>query len=395
MGGLIGLSRVNIDDYLDKLVGPRPNGSAAIEDAARFIEETLRNLTPNVEVQQFQATPWGLALLNTSTLVLILLAVILLHRRRHAASLIVLAAIPALVFVEMELLWSPISGLITAPARNIVASFPGPIGSPLVVFSAHYDTATQFGDHVHWLYTAVGCSLAMGLALCLAVAGLIRSRDLSRRLLRVTLPIVVLPFSVAFVQQSVGPMVREPSPGALDNAGSVAVLLKLADSLSKADEERNLSVELVFLSCEEERALGSQHFARDLETRHPGLVVNLEALGSPGKFAFANQERFLIRSYLPSASAVSAIQAAAKSLDLAPPVPMPLPGVMYTDGRSFLAAGLPAVTLLSHSEGGPRALHSVNDSRQRLSSTSLAQAHMLLQAVLAHAAQQADKADVE
>lgn len=391
MGGAIGLSCVTIDDYLDKLVGPRPNGSAAIEDAARFIEETLRNLTPNVEIQHFQATPWGLALLNASTLVLILLAVTLLYRRRQSASLVVLTAIPALMFVEMELLWSPISGLITAPARNIVASFPGAIGSPLVVFSAHYDTATQFGDHVHWLYAAVACSLGMGLALCLAVAGLFHKTDLSRRLLHVTLPIVVLPFAVAFIQQSVGPMVREPSPGALDNAGSVAVLLKLADSLSQAEEERDISVELVFLSCEEERALGSRHYARDLVSRQPGLVVNLEALGSPGEFAFANEERFLIQSYSPSASAVNAIQAAAKSRHMRPPVPMRLPGVMYTDGRSFLRAGLPAVTLLSLSEGGPRALHSIDDNRERLSSTALARAHMLLQAVIEHAAQQADE----
>ena len=81
---------MTIDDYLDKLVGPRPNGSAAIEDTARFIEETLRNLTPNVEIQHFQATPWGLALLNASTLVLIFLAVTLLYRRRQSASLVVL-----------------------------------------------------------------------------------------------------------------------------------------------------------------------------------------------------------------------------------------------------------------------------------------------------------------
>ena len=382
-----------IDDYLDQLVGPRPNGSAAIDATARFIEETLRGFTPDVAVQQFEATPWGLSLLSVATLVLIVLAVTALHRRRYVASLVLFVVVPTLMFVEMELLWSPVSGILTAPAKNIVASFPGPAGSPLIVFAAHYDTATQIGDHIHWMYAAIGCSIATVLALCLVVAGLIRRRDLPRRLILVSLPMIVLPFVVSFVQQSVGPLVRAPSPGALDNAGSVAVLLQLADSLSQIDEDRNISVVLAFMSCEEERALGSWHFAGKLETRRPALVVNLESIGSPGEFAFASEERFMFRSYSPTASAVDAVQAAARSRGLMVPSPMRLPGVMYTDGRSFLAAGFPTVTLISRSEGGPRGLHSIRDNRQRLSTESLTRAHALLEAVVARGAQLADRAD--
>ena len=34
--------------------------------------------------------------------------------------------------------------------HNVVGTFPGVAGGPTLVFSAHYDTATHFGDHFTW-----------------------------------------------------------------------------------------------------------------------------------------------------------------------------------------------------------------------------------------------------
>lgn len=373
---------MTIERYLDHLVGPRPNGSAAIDKTAAFIERSLQQATPHVEVDSFVATPYGLAIVNAVTFLLMIAAVAMLLRRRYALSLAGFVLVPMIVLVEMELLWSPISGFLTVPAKNITASFPASVDSPLVVFTAHYDTATQIGDHVHWQYAALASSVAVALALGLAILGLVLKRGLPRLLPLICSPLILIPFAVVFIQQSIGPLVEDPSPGALDNAGSVAVLLSLADSLSQSHQDPSVSVEFVFLSCEEERALGSWRFVRDLATRNPMVVINLESVGSSSELSYVSEERYLIQSYLPSAFAVELVQSAAKSLGWAPLRPMELPGVMYTDGRSFLAASLPAVTLISRDEGGPRGLHSARDGRERLSIESLARARDLLHAIV-------------
>ncbi len=55
-----------------------------------------------------------------------------------------------------------------------------------------------------------------------------------------------------------------------------------------------------------------------------------------------------------------------------------------TDARSFLAQGIPAVTLLSGPEGRlPRHLHSARDSRDRLSVPALERTVEFLEAIVA------------
>ena len=58
---------------------------------------------------------------------------------------------------------------------------------------------------------------------------------------------------------------------------------------------------------------------------------------------------------------------------------------MLTDARSLLAAGIPALTLRAYAaEGFPRGLHSLHDSRDRLSVEALEQVTNLLAAVILH-----------
>ena len=372
---------MTIEQSLDRLIGPRPNGSPEIEEVATYLEGALESLTPHVETQLFDSTPYGFALLCVVTLILALFAMWALFRHRNITCLGLIFTIPLLMILEMEFLQSPISGLITSPAKNIVATFPGSDG-PLIILAAHYDTATQIGDHFHWLYAAIATALGIVIAVSLSVVSLVRRKATSRASLLIAMPFVILPFAITVVQQSIGPMVREPSPGALDNAGSIAILLDVAEQLSERKGKNKATIQIVFLAGEEERTLGSLHFVQSIKSKKVDLVINLESVGGPGPIAFAEEEAFLIRRYPPSAIAVESVRNAANMLELGPLNPMPLPGTMYTDGRSFLAADLPAITLISYSEGGPRHLHSKRDNRQRLSVESLQQVVKLLMAVV-------------
>ena len=77
------------------------------------------------------------------------------------------------------------------------------------------------------------------------------------------------------------------------------------------------------------------------------------------------------------------VNATAESLWGAPLAPKELPVGTLTDGRSFLAHGIPAVTLRSFTgDAFPRRLHSTHDSRDRLSVPALERSTELLQALV-------------
>ena len=80
-------------------------------------------------------------------------------------------------------------------------------------------------------------------------------------------------------------------------------------------------------------------------------MVNLEILGASDELAYVSEEAFLLRSLAPSPQVVEILNDRARVLWGAPLQARALPGVMYTDGRSFLAHGIPAVTLMAATDG--------------------------------------------
>ncbi len=381
---------MSTEDLLDRLLIPRSNGSEGLQEVAGFIQETLRAFTPEVALAPFTATPHGSQLLCGVTLLFMLGFAISVSLARYGLALALAAATAVLLALEMEFLWSPVSGLMPLTENNIVATFAGSAGGPTLIFSAHYDTATQWGDHITWGHWAPVMGASMLGSVALAVYGLWRRRRgrvLSRALTLTASSAVLTPFVSFFLFFSVGPLVRAPSPGALDNGGSLAVLLKVAERLATRGSNAPTTVKLVFLAGEEERALGSWHFARGLSGARPLAVVNLEILGASDELAYVSEEGFLLRSFAPSPQVVELVGDRARVLWGTPLRARRLPGVMYTDGRSFLAHGIPAVTLMSATDGGPRGLHSASDSRDRLSIPALERAVNLLEALVRHADQ--------
>src|SRR5262245_43737927 len=359
------------DTLLDRLLVPRPNGSAALEQSAAFIAAQLRASTPEVTLQPFTATPHGFQLLWTAALLLMLgcAAALLLHRYRLALLFVLLT--PALMLAETEWLASPVSGLVPLTEHNVIATFPGHADGPTLIFSAHYDTATHFGDHFDWYRWGWATGPALLVAVAAALAGMWRRRRGSTLPRALALPaalLALLPFAVMAWFFAAGPLLRSPSRGALDNGGSVAVLLQLAEGLAQRPAGSPTTVQLVFLAAEEERALGSWHFARGLSPAAPLAVINLETVGGYGRLSYAPDEGFQLRRYASSPHLIELVRTVARQRLGEDVAPNPLPAGVLTDGRSFLAHDIAALTLLdASSEGFPRRLHSPHDSRDRLS----------------------------
>lgn len=387
---------MNIEELLDHLLIPRPNGSAGLVQVASIIEAELRKHTAQVSLQTFTATPYGLQLLMGFSLVLMVGVAAAMGTSRFALALVLLVLGSTISLVESEWLRSPVSGLLPARETNVVGLFPGSEQGPTIIFSAHYDTATQFGDHFAWSFWVAVLSIALPVTFCIGLLGLWRQRQgrsLPRAVLIPLLALLLLPSMMMAWFFTAGPALRAPSPGALDNGGSVAVLLKLAQQLATRPRDSATTVKLVFFAGEEERALGSWRFAEGVDRGSPTAVINLETIGASEQLGYVVEEGFLLRRYHPPGGLVRLLEDVARDATRQTIVPVALPRGAMTDARSFLAQGIPAITLLGAVEGRlPRRLHSAGDSRDRLSITALERAVDLLAAVVTHVEQ--DPADL-
>jgi len=366
---------------------PRPNGSEALEEVARFLRGSLEAAGARVELQEFVATPHGFALCWAVLLLTMLGWVAAIATRRHALALALALAVPALLFAEFEALRSPVSGLWAVTERNVIGTFPGRPDGPLLVFTAHYDTTTHFGDHRDWATWGWRMAPALGAAIALSLLASLRGLRARAPLPRwLTLPVaagVLVPFAAMAWFQAAGPLLRAPCPGAVDNGGSVAALLRLAERLAARPAGSAAEVRIVFVAAEEERALGSRAYARALDRERPLAIVNLEAVGTSAPLAFVPEDGFDLRRFDSPAWLIELLGDAAADLGRSAPARRPLPPGTLTDGRSFLAEGLPAVTVWSaEDESFAPYLHSAGDSRERLSPEALEATVDLLEALV-------------
>ncbi len=377
------------DQILDHILIPRPNGSEGLELVADFIARTLEHSGADVTFNEFVATPHGFQLAWTAALLLALGYIAAIATQRYGLALALILTTGLMLLLEFEFQLSPVSGLLPLTERNVVGTFAGVAGGPTLIFSAHYDTTTHFGDHFSWGTWGFRQGPATGVALLLAVLGLWRRRyrrerpDLPRL---VTIPVAVLamlPFAAMFWFQTVGPLVRTPSPGAIDNGGSVAALLRFSQRLEARPADAATTVKLVFLAAEEERTLGSRAYAETLDTDESLAVFNLESVGASDELAYIPEDGFALTRYRSPEPIVAFVNDTARELRGAVLSARELPPGVLTDGRSFMARGIPTLTLRAFSgDSFPRRLHSEHDSRDRLSVAAIDRTSDLLYALV-------------
>ena len=377
------------DQLLDQILIPRPNGSEGLERVAGFIVETLRRNGADVTFHEFTATPHGFQLAWTAALLCGFAYVVAIATRHYGLALALVLATGSMLLLEFELQFSPVSGLLPLVEHNLVGTFPGAGGGPTLIFCAHYDTTTHFGDHFSWGRWGFRQGPATGVAILLAIVGLWRKRAGKALPRAVAVPIAVLtmlPFAAMFWFQAVGPLVRTPSPGAIDNGGSVATLLKLSERLGARPAESATTVKLVFLAAEEERTLGSRAYAATLDPADTLAVFNLESIGASGELAYIPEDGFALTRYRSPDAIVAYVNETAREIENAELAARTLPPGVLTDGRSFLALGIPTVTLRAFTgDGFPRRLHSEHDSRDRLSMDAIDGSTDLLHALVLRA----------
>jgi acetylornithine deacetylase/succinyl-diaminopimelate desuccinylase-like protein len=358
---------------------PRENGSAALHETAGFLFETLQRTGLDVERVAFTAQPWTLRLAGVIALAGGLLYWRLMRAGRARAALAVAAAAPLLLLAQLE--WQiPVFGWIGAESQDhVLARRPALSAEQRLILAAHYDTKTDALDHVERApvdLLALPVTALMWLGALAALRGARapgRSRGLA--LLGSVAAWSAAAYGVAnFVALSAGAFLPARSPGALDDGGSCAVLVRVAEELAARPPPARTDVEVLLLSAEEVGVQGSWAYAAERFAAPPDLptfVVNLEGIGASARLEVLARERFTLRSFEPDARVVELLEARYRALYGNPLERTRFGGA--TDARSFLAHGIPAATLVSREPGGglARGLHSALDTRTRLDPAAL------------------------
>jgi len=356
---------------------PRAAGSAGNERARRIVRDSLVEAGLQVEEQPFsydlerafRAIRWTLRGAGLAVATAALLAA-----SRPAAAAVAFAV--AVVGGGVLLAWAPGAEKLYAgdgPTRtaNVVARRPasGRRRKTLIVL-AHYDSKSQ---NLTFPWRMGSTLLAMSGAAALA--------------LHLFLPALV-PLSLgqaggtaaAFALALLSTLRNENrSPGGVDNAGSVALLLELARELPGSLPP---DVELVLLSpsAEEDHMVGAMRWlAHNLAAEQASgaeiVAINIDGAGSPGRAVvmqwFGFGKRFgptIIRAARQASSALS--------------IPMRriwLPPAIGVDAIPFVHRGIECVTFSSGSLGrATMAVHSAKDVADNLCEPSLENVYRLV-----------------
>lgn len=359
------------DLLLDHLAnGPRENGTRELDAAMAWLSDTLTHAGVEVSRVEWTVQPDRLRIAGAVALAAGLVFAGLLQARFARIALAVAVAVPALLVAELDYGVSIFGRLDEPkPSAHLVARVPAAKGATQrLVLSSHVDTKTDLLDHVQRAPLDV---IGLPLVLVMIAGALAAWREKWPRFVRVAQAAGVLNGLSFFVVLSAGAFVSARSHGALDSGAGCAVLVNLAERLHAKPLEHT-DVELVFFTGEELGVHGSPAYvAQRLPSQcaggcMPTRVINLDGVGASEDLAFFRRERFTVESYAPSAEVRAVLDAAHEAKR-----GVPLHETFYpasTDARTFLRAGVPAITLTSDlpEHAIQRGMHSRLDARERV-----------------------------
>jgi len=270
--------------YARQFCFPRLVGTAGEKKAASIIKKILSELGYQVQEEKFSIfkTPWGYTrFLMISLLFLLGTARLLLSFSPVLSCFIILLLIASGVGGGRGWLWfvSKEESHAIASSENIWADFPPSAteGCPRLFFCAHYDSKSQnlkLKSRIYWLGTGLG-SLVLLLIVFLSYI-FSPSLWLSRMANLLTLLGAVVGLRLMIVKTG------NESPGALDNASGVGMVLACAEYFAQ-NPPANFSIRFLFLGAEEYGLQGAAYHVRThaQEWQSP-WVINFDGVGLKG-----------------------------------------------------------------------------------------------------------------
>jgi len=375
---------MDLADILAHLSVPRPNHSEALGQTASYIKTLLSSWSIPYTVQEFTLRPYMQLSVGLAVLLLAVLFFIFVLKRKPLAALIVALVIPVVLILEFELFIPVVTGLITRAGENIIINFTAPDPARELVFAAHYDSKTDFFDHIQRSRIYAFIPVAVAVALAIAVFTFFTKRYATLRKKAVTVVTLVLAGLVVaywgLVFLGFGGYIFIPpdkqSYGSVDDGGSVAALLVLAKNIKDSEVDIGHSnVTILLTSGEEVNLQGAdaylkKRFGGGEKPTVPISLVNLEIVGQNGNMVYWKKDGEFLIFYNADPLLIDRMGAAwkdvsGKEMESRPAIP--------ADAQRFLAAGIPAVPVGNSGLPGPGEgwLHSIVDNPDRVNRDNL------------------------
>jgi hypothetical protein len=375
---------MDLAEILAHLSVPRPNHSQALAETAAYIKTLMAGWGVPFTVQEFALRPNMQLLLGISMLLLAILLFIFVLKTKPLAALIVALAIPLVLILEFEAFIPVVTSLITKGGENIIVNYTAPNPARELVFAAHYDSKTDFFDHIQRgsIYVFIPVAVIIGLAL--AVFAFFVQRRAALRKKAVTAVTLVLAGAVVvywgLVFLGFGGHIFIPADkqsfGAVDDGGSVAALLVLSKDIHDGKVDTgNSNITIVLTSGEEVSLQGAdayvrERFGKGQKPSVPVSMVNLEMAGQNGTMIYCKKDGQFLIFYNADAGLVERMGAAWKEV-----AGRDIEAYPFTtdDAQRFMAAGIPAITVGNSGLPGLGAsgFHSTKDDPGRINQDNL------------------------
>ena len=375
-------------NYATSIARPRRVGSGEDEKVANEIEERLRGWAYQVERQPFMFSTWPNAFLTLVTFSGLLLVTIVLLAHDRAP---LLADVASIALIVLFIAFMPLNRVVQAKSLRRVPAHRGP--SALGLRGAHpamtrlikrYATANLIArlslpdrSDVPQLYLVAhydSKSQRMPLAVRVTLFMLVIS--LGSTLAALTLFNVpsALYLLIGLLALAAGaPLlfldVGNNSPGAIDNASSVGLVLHLAEMLARREDWRDkLRLTILIPSAEELTLMGSVAYVTEhektlrLQAGQGGLfILNFDGIGVNGDLYYAGNSRRGVDG--ATIGLLDHVQHACRELNV-PLKRFRFVGALF-DHIPFAQHGFDAISLVAI---GPaiRAVHTPQDSIDQL-----------------------------
>ena len=376
---------MDLNEILAHLSVPRPGQSQAMEETAKYIQALLNSWGIQFAVQEFTLRPYMQLLVGCTILLLAILLFILVLKKKSIAALIVALAIPFLLIAEFEFFIPLVSGLIQKVGQDIVVTFNVPNPARELVFAAHYDSKTDFFDHIQRARVYMFIPVAVGLAVILAVFTFFSRKYAALKKKGVTVAVLSLAgivvvywglVSLAFGGYIFLPPDRQ-SYGSVDDGASVAALLTLSRDIHDGKVDLGNSRVTILLTCGEETNLQGAdpyvqgRFHKGEKTVPPVSLVNLELVGQNGPMIYWKKDGEFLIYYNADSNLITRVGEAWKTESGMALEPGHL--LITDDAQRFMTAGIPSITIGNSGEPGlgEAGFHSTADNPGRVNIDNL------------------------